>query len=502
MRNSGSFSVNDIIRQIQRKKSKFWLVERERMILDLFHSTSQRVPAYKDFLKRNKVNPAKVKNLKDFALVPPTDKVNYLHAYPIEKLFWEGNIKKPLTFHATSGSTGEPTYFQRDRESDLVREVIIGKFFKNDELTVKGPTLFVVTFGMGVWSAGMGIYSAAYLAGNDIKLPVSVITPGLNKAEISKILKKLAPRFKQVIIAGYPPFVKDLIDNAVHEGINIRKLNLRLIFTGEAFPEEFRDYLIEKKAVRNIYTDTMNTYGTSELGAIAVETPLSILGMRLAHKDRTIFNNLFGASVKTPTLAQYIPTFVNFECVNGELFFTGNSPAPLVKYQSGDHGGIFTYNEFAEVLGESSISIQKKSEELKISKYTSELPFVYVYERKNLATTLYGILIYPEFIKTALLDKRLNYFLTGKFTMITKYDGRNNQYLEINLELKKGLDWKKIYAKDSLRIVTDVLRKKSSEFRELSDHLRGRRLLKFVFWPYEHPKYFTLSNKHKWVKKN
>ena len=490
-----------VIGDIKTKKSPYWMRVREKELLRLFHSASVRVPAYRDFLKKNKINPQKINSFKDFALVPPIDKINYVNAYPYEKLFWDGNVGKPMTIHATSGSTGEATYFQRKYESDLIREVIIENFFRCNELTMINPTLFIVTFGMGVWSAGLGIYTAAYLAANFKKLPISIISPGINKLEVLKILKKLAPNFKQVIIAGYPPFVKDVIDEALQERIDLKKFSMRFVFTGEAFTEEFRDYLMDKVRIKNIFTDTMNTYGTSELGAVAVESPLTVLGRRLAYEDKAIFRGLFGNTIKTPTLAQYIPYFANFECVNGELFLTGDSAAPLVRYQTGDHGGILTADQFKGILANHGISLAKEAKTLDISKQISELPLVYVYERKNLATTLYGILIYPEFIKTALFDRRLLTFLTCKFTMITKYDRKKNQYIELNLELKKGVKPKKFYKEVALEKIVETLRNKSSEFKELSNQVKGKVFIKIVLWPYEHPEFFSVGNKQKWVKK-
>lgn len=501
-KNMEDFEPKAVLKDVKLKKSGYWTKSGEKETLRLFRAASERVPAYKDFLKKNRIDPRKIKTLRDFTMVPPTDKANYLHAYPYEKLFWDGNTRKPFTIHATSGSTGEPTYFERERESDLIRQIIIEGFFRNSELTLKGPTLFIITFGMGIWSAGMGMYTAAYIATNSQGLPISIVSPGINKVEISKILAKLAPRYKQVIIAGYPPFVKDIIDNALQDGVDIKKFNLRIVFTGEAFTEEFRDYLLEKGAVDNIFADTMNTYGTSELGAVAVETPLTVLGRRFAYKNKDIFRGLFGGTIKTPTLAQYIPYFVNFDCVEGELYFTGRSPTPLIRYQSGDHGGILTFSQFENILSENGVNVAKEVRKLGIGRYVSELPLVFVYERKNLAATLYGILIYPEFIKAALFDHGLSRFLTGKFTMITKYDRRQNQYLELNLELRRGSALKKNHPKMVVGRLMEILRKKSSEFRELSDRLEGRVLLQPVFWPYEYPKYFVVGNKHKWMKKS
>lgn len=491
-----------ILSSFRRKSANYWESIGNKEVLKLFHAAAKRVPAYKDFLKENGVEPEYIRTIEDFKYVPPIDKNNYLRVYPYEKLFWEGDIKKPLTIHATSGSTGEPTYFQRELNSDLRREVIIEAFFRYNDLTIRGPTLFIITFGMGIWSAGMGIYTGAYLATNLNGFPISIVSPGVNKIEVLKILRRLAPSFKQIIIAGYPPFVKDVIDDALYEGIDVTKLNPRFVFTGEGFPEEFRSYLADKAGIKNVFTDTMNTYGTSELGATAVETPLTIFITRLAFENESIFKELFGNLSKTPTLAQYIPYFVNFECVEGELFITGDNTIPLVKYRSGDNGGILTLKQLKEVLLRHDLNLEQELKRLDIARYLYEFPLVFVYERKNLTATLYGILIYPEFIKTALLNEKLKEFLTGKFTMMTKYGESQDQYLEINLELKKDLVVKKHYEKIALETIIETLRKKSSEFRELSGHLKERPYPRLVFWPYEDPKYFTPGTKQKWVIKS
>lgn len=492
-------SLNHILKDIRTKQENYWAKIKEKEILNLFHDAAKRVPAYKDFLKRNKINPKKIRTLQGFKTVPPTNKDNYLRAYSYKALFWDGQIKKPITIHSTSGSTGEPTYFQREFRFDLRREIIIENFFKLNKASVIEPTLFIITFGMGVWSAGVGIYTAAYLAINRNKLPISIVSPGVSKTEVLKILRNLAPHYKQVIIAGYPAFIKDILDDAAQEGLEIKKMNLRLVFTGEVFPEEFRDYLLSKARIKNIFLDTMNTYGTSEFGATAIETPLAILARRLLHKNKNIFRDLFGNITKTPTLAQYIPYFINFEDDNGELFITGDSPTPLIKYQSGDSGGALTFKQLKRVLSNGGINLYKECKKLGISEQIYKLPFVFVYERKNLTASLYGILIYPEFVKTALFNKRLNQFLTGKFTMLTKYDRHQNQHLEINLELKKGVKLKKGYKKIALKRIVEVLRQKSSEYKELSLNMKERVYPKLIFWPYEYPKYFTPGLKQKWV---
>lgn len=481
------------------KNTNYWKKIGDKEMLRLFREASTKVPAYRNFLKKNRVNPNSITSIDDYKKIPPISKANYLHINAYTDLLWGGEIKKPITIHSTSGSTGEPTYFMRDSSSDTKRELIIDNFLKYNKLTISGPTLFIVTFGMGVWSAGMGIYTATYLAINKNKYPISLISPGINKIEVLKILRNIASNYKQIIIAGYPPFVKDIIDDAIKEGIDLKKFKFRFIFTGEAITEEFRDYICDRTGIENVLIDTMNTYGTSEFGATAVETPLSIFIKRSA--DKKMLSEIFGDSNKFPTLAQYIPSIVNFECINGELFLTGDGTAPLIRYELGDNGGIITYSKVYEILKNNNIDIEKEMKKLGISKYMFQLPFVYVFERKNLAVTLYSALIYPEFIKATLLDNDLNKFLTGKFTMIQKLDKKQNQYLEVNLELKSGVNINDEHKKIAMKKIVDGLYKRSSEFRELKNNLGKRILPKLVFWPYEYREYFLPGSKQRWVKK-
>ncbi|GIW67377.1 MAG: phenylacetate--CoA ligase [Candidatus Parcubacteria bacterium] len=490
--------INKIISEIKINKIKDWDKIKEERTLKLFHMAAQKVPAYKDFLKRNKVNPEKIKTLEDFKLLPPTTKENYVHYYDYKKLLWDGTFQKPLTIHASSGTTGKPTYFFREPRFDLIREIGTELFLSYRPSFLTKPTLFIITFGMGVWSAGVGMLLGCYLGNALGRTNLSIISPGVNKQEVIKIFKDIAPYYRQIIIAGYPPFVKDIIDELIDSKIDISRIKIRLILAGEPFPEELKYYFKEKLNL-NILLDIMNAYGSSEFGATAFETPLAALIRHLCVKNKNFLKETFGDISKTPTLAQFIPYFVNFEEENGELILTGDNAIPLIRYQIGDRGGIFNYSYFKDYFKNKKLDIIKIARKYKIDSLLFELPFVYVYERKNLATTLYAILIFPEFIKSAILSKELSSFLTGKFTMTTKYNPKQNQYLEINLELKKGVVFKKYYEKIALKKIVETLREKSSEYRELSNNLKERAYPKLIFWPYGHEKFFKSGSKHKWV---
>jgi len=145
--------------------------------------------------------------------------------------------------------------------------------------------------------------------------------------------------------------------------------------------------------------------------------------------------------------------------------------------------------------------LRKEAKRAGIKNHMYQLPFVYVYERIDMSTTLYGLQIYPETIKEALLKKQFSNFLTGKLTLISKFDVNHNQYLEINLELRKKREVSNMLKTQLLNEIVNNLRIKNSEFRELSDFLGDRALPTLVFWPQEDPLYFKPGIKQKWVDK-
>lgn len=488
-----------IISSVTGKKDHFWNKTREKHALRLFHKAAELVPAYKNFLKMRKINHYRVKTFRDFKRVPQTSKREYLRRYPLRDLAWNGTLKQPMSFSATSGSTGEQFYFTRSAELEWESSLVHEFFLRSSSHGHDTPTLVLVCFGMGVWIGGLITHRAFQMAG-ERGLPVSVLAPGINKIEIFTALKKLAPDFSQVILAGYPPFIKDIIDEAPSYGVNLGKLNIRLLFAAEAFSEKFRDYVAKKAKVKNIYLDTMNIYGTADIGTMAFETPTSILLRHLALKNKKLFIEVFGDIQKIPTLAQYNPLFIAFEEEGGEILLTGNNAVPLIRYNIGDHGGIYSFGEIAYVFKKYGVDIKKEAKSAGIDKL-SLLPFVYVYERADLVTTLYGLQIYPEMLKETFLDKTLSRPLTGKFSLATKFSSKQNQYLEINLELKKGARATQALKRLALKKIIAALLVKSSEFRELYRQLKERAVPKIIFWPAEHPLYFKPGTKQKWVLK-
>lgn len=468
--------------------------------LELFHKAAREVPAYAKFLKERGFDPKKVKTVPDLASVPITSKKSYLQTSERNELLWNRDLQSTLWFCSTSGSTGEPYYFPRNENLAWQASHMAENFLKNSSYG-QGRTLLLVGFGMGVWIGGTFTVRQFEIAAERMGAALSILPIGYNKNEMFKALKKLAPDFDQTIICGYPPFVKEIIDEADDNEVDLQSLNIRLLFAAEAFTETFRNYVTQKAQVKNVLLDTLNVYGTADVGAMAHETPLSILIRRLVIEDPLLLKDTFGQLEKTPTLAQYHPDFIEFETDNNQILLTADGALPLIRYAIGDNGGIFTYDEIKRLLKRYDIDIEEEAKKAGINHTVKHDPFIFVYERSDLSVTLHGIIIYPEFIKEGLLKPAVTADFTERFTMSTKNDVHHNQFLQINLELQRDVEPSKKIEEKVHKAITASLVQKSSEFSEISKSRSSHDLIQVVLWPNGHPRYFAPGTKQKWVEK-
>ncbi len=491
---------NRVLADLKLKKSAYWQKKREAHALSVFKDTIAHVPAYRDFLKKNGINPSKIKNWKDFQTLPIMTKDSYLRSYELQELCKKGTLAHPLVFTSTSGSTGEPYYFPRFEKLDREYSVLAEFYMSQHKETLKGPTLVVICFGMGVWIGGLITYQAFESASRESGYPISIITPGTNKDEIIKVLASLSPRFSQTLLIGYPPFVKDIIDEASRKKIPLKKYNLRLMFAAESFSETFRDYLARKAGIENVYRDTLNIYGSADIGAMAWETGVSILIKRLLKKNKKLYSAFFPSVSRMPTLAQYNPEFITFESIDNKIALTANNALPLVRYALGDHGGVIDFAKAQRICKEHGYDLLAEAKKVGIPT-VPELPFVYVYERSDFSTKLYGAIVYPEYIKGALERDEFADVLTGKFTMFTRNGKNQDQYLEVNVELTPEVkESAELAAQVSDRIFEELI-ERSTECRNNAQLLGDKMKPKIIFWQNGDPTYFKTGIKQKWVKK-
>ena len=483
------------------KGEGFWLKKGERSALQLFHDMARRVPAYKRFLKEHGVLCARIKTVKDMSSIPIMTKKNYLKKYPLEDMCWDGKLSalSLSIMSVSSGSTGEPTYWPRGHKQDGETSLSHELFMRDSFEIHKRSTLFINSFAMGVWIAGILTYRVVDEFAKKYRL--TQIAPGINKDEIISIIKRIGKKYDQIIIAGYPPFVKDVIDDGPRNGINWRKFNIKFLFAAESFSESWRDYMYKKVGAQNPHKNSLNIYGTADACILAHETPLSILIRRIAFKNPAFYERIFIDTKRVPTLAQYNPALRFFEEINGALFVSARSGVPLFRYDVGDSGGIIRFSEMEKLLNEYGIDIQREAKKYGI--LISQLPFVSVFGRSDFTAFLYGVNIYPENIRDALGHTDISHIVSGKFTMLTGYDRKKNQYLEINIELQNT----KLFSSNAVKTmieerITRTLKEKNSEYRKLSEVIGACARPRINLYPHGYPEFFRPGIKQKWYRKN
>lgn len=494
--------VSELISKLYSHSSSDWSRATRTIILKRFKAAVEQVPAYRKFLKKNGLSSAVIGQLKEISLIPPITKNTYLREYPWDTLCREHALTDDaLVLTATSGSTGAPFYIPRADDVHETSMVFHRLFVERSGLDKKKPTLVIVAFGMGVWIGGVLTYEA-FRRISEGGWPLSLITPGVNKKEIFETLAHVGKSYEQIILCGYPPFVKDVIDDGFEHGVHWKQWDMRIVCAAEAFSERFRDYLMHKTGMKDPYRSVMNIYGSAELGTMATETPLSILLRRLALAHPALYERLFSEAHRLPTLAQFVPDLVAFEAgEEGQVYVTGSSALPFIRYDIGDQGGVFTYDEAVSWCREVGIDLAVEVTRSGIEHTVMQLPFVYLYERTDLSTKLYGAIMYPEHVKKGLQHPSLEKAITGRFTMTTENDADHNEYLEINIELRAGVKRTKALEATIIERVMKSLSASSAEYKYLLGSIHDKVVPRIIFWPHEHPTYFAPGVKQKWVKR-
>jgi len=490
-----AFDIREFGKLLHEEQPEYFEKQGSVMALDLFRDMSRRVPAYKDFLKKNKVRAGSVKDYKDLEHIPLTDKKNYLSQYSLQDLCWDGKLDPPI-ISASSGTSGSPTFWPRSWNIELETTYLYELFLNNLFGIRSQRTLLVSGFAMGIYVGGTFTLNCAMRLSKK-NYPLTIVTPGIHTEEILHALRRLEPEFDQIILGAYPPLARDVIELALRENMNIRKGRMKLFFASESISEDFRSHLYDSLSVppREYETASMNLYGTADAAIAGHETPDSILLRRAVGSDESLSEEIFGDPI-TPSVNQFYPFFKHFEVVEEELAFSSfNNGVPLCRYNIHDRGGIIRKKEMDDMLA----SLGHPASRREKTRWSPNLPFVYLYGRSDNTVKLFGALIYPETIKQALESKDIWKFATGKFTLSVRQNGSRKQVLEIHTELKPGISPRNEIRDRIQKSVTRHLLEGNLEYANNFSRSRKDNTPRIVLWAHRHPRYFSPRTKQKWV---
>jgi phenylacetate-CoA ligase len=467
----------------------------EAALLNLFHHVAASVPAYQAFLQQQGIDPAQVQTLADFQQVPLTTKQNYLQQYSLAQLCRQGELASCDMIAVSSGSTGQPSFWLRSVADEFQIATRFEQIFRDSFEADRKRTLAVVCFALGTWVGGM--YTAnccRHLAAKGY--PITVITPGNQKSEIFRVIQALAPAFEQVVLLGYPPFLKDVIDSGIAEGIPWSDYGIKLVMAGEVFSEEWRSLVGERVGSTQVCYDSASLYGTADAGVLGNETPLSICIRRWFADHSAAARQLFGES-RLPTLMQYDPFSRFFEVQDGTLLFSGDNGMPLLRYHISDTGGILTHAEMQTFLADWGFDPVSALPDRHRGIYP--LPFVYVFGRSHFTVSYFGANIYPENVTVGLEQSPICEWVTGKFVMQVQEDADRNPYLAIVVELAPSVEGSPEKQQAIANSIRHHLQRLNSEFANYVP--AANQPPQITLTPTGDPDYFPVGVKHRYTRR-
>jgi phenylacetate-CoA ligase len=460
-----------------------------------FQAAAREVPAYGQFLKAAGFEPSSAHGVGDFRRVPVTTKDSYHRHYPLAELCRGGELSNCDLLAVSSGSSGEPTVWPRFVSDELGTAFRFEQVFRDSFRAHEQRTLAVVCFALGSWVGGM--YTTACLRHVAAKgYPLTLVTPGNNKAEILRVLRALAPSFEQVVLCGYPPFLKDVIDSGRADGFDWHRRPVKLVMAGEVFSEEWRSVVCERLGAREPELATASLYGTADGGVLANETPLSILIRRRLADAPALGRELFGEA-RLPTLCQFDPLHRYFEADAGDLLFTGDGGIPLVRYKILDRGGVHDFEELTSRLPAHGTDLVQALNERGIA--VRRLPFVHVFGRSNFALSFYGANVYPENVAVGIEQPALLEALSGKFVMQIMHDADQNPVLDIAVELLPGHSPSEALTADVAASIQRELERLNSEFFNYAPIERRRPRVRLL--RHADAEYFPVGVKHRYTRR-
>lgn len=366
-----------------------------------FRQVVQRVPGYRSFLTAQ----AGAADL-PFEQAPLTTKQNYLLEYPIEELCWDGSIGNCHLIGSSSGFSKSGSVFWPKRPEDENRylESLEGMLIQRYGID-RERTLILCCMALGTWFGGMAVTAALRVIAASGRLPVTVCTPGLNLAEAVEIYARFYPNFQKTLWITNPSNIGLITALLAKRGVTPPPGSCSFPVLGEYFSEACREatalrYGHDPAAPFVLWTG----YGSADTGDIAVETAPAIGLRKFFHHRPDLGRELFG-SEDTPMLLEISPK-VHLELVDGLIVVTKDQLVPLVRYNTGDAGGLLTKDGLARLEGLQQELLQQLPERI-----------LFVRGRAANAVIFYGTNLDVQEINRFFLDQPRDMAYSGLFTV-------------------------------------------------------------------------------------
>jgi phenylacetate-CoA ligase len=269
-----------------------------------------RVPPFRQRLDERGVKPADLRGLPDLARLPFSVKSDLRDHYPF------GLCASPMAdivrLHASSGTTGKPivvAYTAADLE--VWRSVIVRTLAAAG---VRRGDVVQNCYGYGLFTGGLGVHAGAEAMGATV-IPMS----GGNTERQIMVMKD----FGVTVVCSTPSYFLHLADEAQKQGLDLRKLKLRIgVFGAEPWTEGMRERIQTMAGIR-----AQDIYGLSEIIGPGVAA-------ECVHRcGLHIFEDHFYPEIIDPDTGAVLP-----DGATGELVLTtlSKEAMPMIRYRTRD----------------------------------------------------------------------------------------------------------------------------------------------------------------------
>ena len=257
------------------------------------------------------VHPSDLKELSDLSGFPLTDKHDFRDNYPFG--MFAVPMDQVVRIHASSGTTGKPVvvgYTRNDIDTwsgVVARSIRAAGGSHRDKIHV--------AYGYGLFTGGLGAHYGGELMGCTV-IPMS----GGQTEKQALLIQDFDPD----IIMVTPSYMLSIADELERQGVNCRKLKLRVgIFGAEPWTDSMRANLEQRLDI-----DAVDIYGLSEVMGPGVAQEC------VETKDGpTIWEDHFYPEIINPQTGEVLP-----DGEEGELVFTSltKEALPVIRYRTRD----------------------------------------------------------------------------------------------------------------------------------------------------------------------
>lgn len=420
-------------------KANFWEKKGRKMALEVFQEAAEKVPAYKDFLEKQGIDPSTIKTLEDFQeKIPVMTKENYFSQYPFADLS-QGEIKKDsFGICFTSGTTGSPAAMLTSKKSlSIVINGVMSFFHYLWEIRSPSKyTLYISGFALGPWLASF--LSNFVLAKEAERHNFTLTTPGSDPIMIAEILERIGNNYDQIIISGYPTVLKAFLDEGDKRKINWEEFDIKILSAGEPLPRNLKEYILNKiDPQRKNPWRILDFFATTDASVLGFGTPLATVIHQILNENEEFCSDIFELK-KIPSLFQYNPTAVFVEEIEDNLAVTKLGVIPLIRYQIGDLGKAISFSKMMELLEKKDYDIKNLLEKADWQKGYFQWPFFAYLGRADDMVIIYsGAKVYARNLFNLL--ERPETKDIRNFKLTTETDANYNVRLFVYLELKPDL---------------------------------------------------------------